>query len=130
MKTFEAHGHTWTEHTPGDDMPCDAHSLIEVLLAGEKLNNFEPEVNRALCYEWSSNLGASSIIGWRYAEQKPEPSGPSAEEMLSWLEKKQTEADFLDASLWANLFQRWGQDWNKGVTLRQAIAAAMKEGKV
>lgn len=68
--TFEAHGHTWTKHTPGDPMPCDGGALVFI-------TSDNPDVLRcatqARDWHWGTATQAK-ITGWRYADKtKPEP---------------------------------------------------------
>lgn len=62
--TFEAHGHTWFKHTPGDPMPCDGEA--EVLCTGGA--GLSQEVHRASWWDWSE---LTCVTGWRYATSEP-----------------------------------------------------------
>jgi hypothetical protein len=77
--TFEAHGHTWFKHTPGDPMPCDGESLVHILLEHEaRDNHYQEEVDYAREYYWGGESGDNySLVGWCYAE--PKPKDPSAQ---------------------------------------------------
>ncbi len=70
-ETFEAHGHTWTKHTPGDPMPCDGDTMVIALSRGEfKDGNIQPwpyPVKHMLWHERPSFGGALELIGWRFA---------------------------------------------------------------
>lgn len=105
--TFEAHGKTWTRHTPGDPMPCNGEALVEVLLREEE-DQVHPVVQKASLWYWESlaDIGSvgNEVIGWRYAEQQPEPAQPQAvvvkepaqdekQPDLSGESEKQVEAD-------------------------------------
>ena len=74
-ETFEAHGHTWTKHTPGDPMPCDGNTPVEVFLrlalsSSEYLRATLP----AKLWNWGRiDYEGDEIIGWRYAGM-PAPS--------------------------------------------------------
>lgn len=71
--TFEAHGKTWTRHTPGDPMPCDGMAMVEWILESELAGrcSFKPNWNNK-----AKNLGSwSGIAGWRYADE-PTPKKP------------------------------------------------------
>ena len=67
-ETFEAHGKTWTRHTPGDPMPCDGGRMIYVLTsnAGES-----PGPYKAFTYAWTVDESRwwRETIGWRYADE-------------------------------------------------------------
>lgn len=64
-ETFEAHGHTWFKHTPGDPMPCEGGRRVFLLFRDEEVM---PVLN-SIYVGWTRNEGKSSdIIGWRYAE--------------------------------------------------------------
>ena len=70
--TFQAHGKTWTRHTPGDPMPCKESDMIWPLFRGGAM---EQKPHEAGSYVWGNfykeDLG---IIGWRYADEPtPEP---------------------------------------------------------
>ena len=74
-ETFEAHGHTWTRHTPGDPCPVPANAMVEVLLRCELNGRQWPECRPAGEYDWTTDDGEWwDIIGWRYAA--PQPSTP------------------------------------------------------
>lgn len=76
-ETFDAHGHTWTRHTPGDPCPVPASTKIIVLLRGELNQLGSSEVRKAGEYAWSQIKNGwqdAEVIGWRYAE--PQPSTP------------------------------------------------------
>lgn len=75
-ETFEAHGHTWTRHTPGDPCPVPPDTLVHVLLR-EELHDpvfCDPKGSK---WSWAANIHdrTDEIIGWRYAE--PQPSTPA-----------------------------------------------------
>lgn len=66
---FTHEGHEWTWHRPGDPMPCDGGRKVEVFFkdgtVGAKDVGFE--------WEWGkSNPKNEWIIGWRYADEKPD----------------------------------------------------------
>lgn len=78
-ETFEAHGHTWTRHTPGDPCPVPKDTEVIVLLRRE-LHQIPgcSEVRKAGEYAWcriGDGRHSAEIIGWRYAE--PQPSTPA-----------------------------------------------------
>lgn len=75
-ETFEAHGHTWTRHTPGDPCPVppDARVLVFTSLSSNPTSRALP----ASVFKWEATTERGSsgeIIGWRYAE--PQPSTPA-----------------------------------------------------
>jgi uncharacterized protein YodC (DUF2158 family) len=71
--TFEAHGKTWTRHTPGDPMPCDGEAVIQYLMRDNAWST-EPAGKLRWCKK--DNIG--DIIGWRYADKPtPEPTQPA-----------------------------------------------------
>lgn len=71
--TFEAHGHTWTRHTPGDPCPVPANAMVEVLLRCELNGKQWPECRPAGEYDWTTDDGKWwDIIGWRYATPSTE----------------------------------------------------------
>lgn len=66
-ETFEAHGHTWFKHTPGDPMPCDGNRKVNWLLSGETDEGKYLHWSKlAKDVKWrDSRFG---VIGWRYAD--------------------------------------------------------------
>lgn len=79
-EAFQAHGHTWTRHTPGDPCPVPENSLVAVLLRKEvsELPPLDEEINPAWHYVWTYHSKAGfEIIGWRHAS--PSPSLPLSE---------------------------------------------------
>lgn len=75
-ETFEAHGHTWTRHTPGDPCPVPPDTLVHVLLRAELSDPVfcDPKGSK---WSWAANIDdrTDEIIGWRYAT--PQPSTPA-----------------------------------------------------
>lgn len=71
--TFEAHGKTWTKHKAGDPMPCDGKRRVELLLGDMCLG----KVGEAKLALWNESPSKTNqIIGWRYADEQPEPETP------------------------------------------------------
>jgi hypothetical protein len=73
---FEHAGKTWTWHRPGDPMPCDGDARIHYLTKEVEHSGVYSVAfaQRADSRNWDST---SSIIGWRYAdEKKTVPLGP------------------------------------------------------
>ena len=76
-KTFTAHGHTWTSHTPGDPMPCDGLAKVHVLFADGECSL--PQLADGCSWGLIGYPHEHCrIIGWRYADetQKPNPASP------------------------------------------------------
>lgn len=72
-ETFEAHGKMWTRHNPGNPMPCDGETKIEVVFQDGAFSGLP---TAASIWEWSKEHPQNEwIVGWRYADQ---PSGPAA----------------------------------------------------
>ena len=68
--TFEAHGKTWTRHTPGDPCPVDTVTLIDVLMDGD-----------IVCVDQYVEFASTwdNVIGWRYADEPAQaPAAPTA----------------------------------------------------
>ena len=65
---FTAHGHDWTQHTPGDPMPCEPDDEIHVLLCQGDEETRPSFAQPASFWWWNTNL----ILGWRYATPQPE----------------------------------------------------------
>jgi uncharacterized protein YodC (DUF2158 family) len=84
--TFTTHGKEWTEHTPGDPMPCDGKTLVTCLLEGG--NSFGRTAKASeLC--WSMHAQGSDIVGWRYADE------PTQEQKLAEAMKRPEVADMM-----------------------------------
>jgi hypothetical protein len=66
-ETFEAHGLTWIKHTPGDPMPCDGESMLQVLEEGERNGKTYWDF-RMPAREWGWRAGPNPTVGWRYAD--------------------------------------------------------------
>jgi uncharacterized protein YodC (DUF2158 family) len=90
--TFEAHGHTWTKHTPGDPMPCDGKSLVNWLTAPEAeglpYNNI---VKRADTLMWEIP------VGWRYADDPKDEPVKANYELQEHLENVKQDAPWQPA---------------------------------
>jgi len=101
--TFEAHGKTWTRHTPGDPMPCHGTSKVDILLRNQDIgaatNAFANSVN------WSTiPLEQVQIIGWRYAdEEKQKFSEPWAKEKEAHAAGKVIQYFSDKAGRWVNI---------------------------
>jgi len=66
-ETFEAHGKTWTPHTPGDPMPCEPGLSVEVITRKEsKGSSYFDLILPANEWDWDTNICAEcEIVGWR-----------------------------------------------------------------
>jgi len=68
--TFEAHGKTWTRHTPGDPMPCDREANVCVTFRDGDYS----KPGLAKHWSWDKSLSDYEwIIGWRYADPADQP---------------------------------------------------------
>lgn len=73
-QTFEAHNLTWFRHVPGDAMPCDGHSLVEVLMRSEVNEDYREMAKPARVWDWEAT-GMNGKVGWRYADsEQKEPT--------------------------------------------------------
>jgi len=74
-ETFEAHGHTWTRHTPGDLCPIAPDALVFVLWLSDMVTDCSDVIAVACDFDWSTRPAPDEqIIGWRHAA--PQPSTP------------------------------------------------------
>jgi uncharacterized protein YodC (DUF2158 family) len=79
--TFEAHGKTWTRHTPGDPMPCDGGRTVVALLEDHDIGG----TIRAGRFDWGKRDDGEQIIGWRYADEAtPEPLVTKPDSLPKW----------------------------------------------
>lgn len=74
--TFEAHGYTWTRHTPGDPMPCDGDKRVQVLFSGGTVSHNRSNASR---WDWGGHGGhvetlTHLIIGYRVLDTPPQPA--------------------------------------------------------
>lgn len=73
-ETFEARGHTWTRHTPGDPCPVPEGAMVHVLwrceMEGSEIGFAS---GRPTDWIWSKiDRGSDAeVVGWRYAEKPP-----------------------------------------------------------
>jgi hypothetical protein len=64
-ETFEAHGLTWFKHKPGDPMPCDGDTRVQVIWDDEVSDlGMRLVVQKAHACGWRTD---ARIVGWRYA---------------------------------------------------------------
>jgi hypothetical protein len=77
--TFEAHGHTWFRHTPGDPRPCDKDALVHWINANELDESYYVHQTST-----AGELGWKSQVGWRYAtpEQPAKPHDSSISDRI------------------------------------------------
>ena len=68
LNTFQKHGHTWITHKPGDPMPVEGSTKVLVLLDKNDFQTTAPMKAKNL--PWVETR-YGSVVGWRYAEQKP-----------------------------------------------------------
>jgi len=71
-ETFEAHGKTWTRHTPGDPMPCGRLRKVNILC--EDVEMWSPSRELPACgvnWELLTVNKGYNVIGWRYADEPP-----------------------------------------------------------
>lgn len=67
-ETFEAHGHTWFKHTPGDPCPVDGERVVGVFLSIDEDGYFRERSKLAKEWYWGvENEEHYPIIGWRHA---------------------------------------------------------------
>lgn len=73
--TFEAHGHTWFKHTPGDPMPVAEDTKVDVIMREEKAGaHFRSQPLPARLHRWNTaeeeelNTDGTDVVGWRYAD--------------------------------------------------------------
>jgi uncharacterized protein YodC (DUF2158 family) len=66
--TFEAHGKTWTRHTPGDPMPCDGERMVEVLFSDQSKSTAS-RAGKDWVWEDSGPTFDDNITCWRYADE-------------------------------------------------------------
>jgi hypothetical protein len=84
--TFEAHGHTWFRHTPGDPCPVNEGKYLFILCQDQEC--FSPTKRIiANCVKWSHCTSVGfNVIGWRYADQpSAKPTTPTSDRILSIL---------------------------------------------
>jgi hypothetical protein len=67
-ETFEAHGLTWTKHTPGDPMPCDGDAMLQVFWDSDFAENSSSVAGKAADWDWECTEHGMRVIGWRYAD--------------------------------------------------------------
>jgi uncharacterized protein YodC (DUF2158 family) len=73
--TFEAHGKTWTRHTPGDPCPVERGVVIEVLTKDEQNTDIYKEQFRPSNeWDWSADLGDDVIIAYHKADEPAHPT--------------------------------------------------------
>jgi uncharacterized protein YodC (DUF2158 family) len=75
--TFEAHGKTWTRHTPGDPMPCDGEAVINWILPSEINDGYGDQEMKAVKLDWRFP------VGWRYADA-PQANPVSDQTQVAW----------------------------------------------
>ncbi len=88
--TFEAHGFTWTKHTPGDPMPCGQFESIWVILRGDLKNNVKPSrLGEGGRWFWGVATvdPENKIIGWRYADKPETEVKPAPFNESKWIWK-------------------------------------------
>jgi uncharacterized protein YodC (DUF2158 family) len=74
--TFEAHGKTWTRHTPGDPCPCDPEAMIEWLTLSEARG--APYCASTMQAKHFFSGKEPEIAGWRYADEPAQaPAAPT-----------------------------------------------------
>lgn len=104
-KTFTAHGHTWTSHTPGDPMPCDGERLVCILTRYNKDHDpCEIEFTtprRAEGWTWGNTLRTCEIIGWRYADE------PQAKPASPWRPIAEAPKDGTEVLYYSPTIGRW-----------------------
>lgn len=67
-ETFEAHGHIWFKHKPGDPAPVEGHVKVRILLRGGEYTPKGVSLT-AGTLDWGVEEDPSAdTIGWRYAE--------------------------------------------------------------
>lgn len=79
--TFEAHGHTWTRHTPSDPCPVHPDTLVYVY---DGIDDIGPYAADEFTWHAERHLKlGSNIIGWRHATPTTRPDAPRPEPSAS-----------------------------------------------
>ena len=67
VETFEAHGHVWYRHVPGDACPVDEITMVDCLIAYELKpgNSYVPCLTRASKWVWDRD---DEVIGYRFPD--------------------------------------------------------------
>ena len=100
--TFEAHGYTWTRHTPGDPRPCDIKSEVYVLWRNQTIHGPHTPDH----WYWTNLVsnGQALIIGWRYADaEKPDE--------IPWIEWHGGPCPLKDEEV-----EEWERQYRNGTT--------------
>lgn len=69
VETFEAHGHIWYKHTPGDECPVEPDVAVDVLWSEQMSHSRHIEgVYIAKYQNWSEMTNGESVIGYRFPD--------------------------------------------------------------
>lgn len=91
VETFEAHGHVWYRHVPGDAQPVEDSVKVDILWQVELVRQcYNPAINLASDVDWDTKgrLKEQELIGYRFPDfpavhttlQKQQVSVQQAEE--------------------------------------------------
>lgn len=123
LTTFEAHGHTWQVHTPGDPMPCKPDTLIFTLFKCEfEKGIIEVPASNPDKWKWQEIDDDYSIIGWRYAAppQEKDELTRLREENARLIEQRDAARE--DARRLAALVEKWREELEESCGGRGRIA--------
>lgn len=85
VETFEAHGHVWYRHVPGEAQPVEDSVKVDILWQVELVRQcYNPVINLASDVDWDTKgrLKEQELIGYRFPDfpavhttlQQPQPS--------------------------------------------------------
>lgn len=66
VETFEAHGHIWYKHTPGDECPVEPNAVVSVFFREGKPST--SKASSAKTWYWSNEADEVDIIGYRFPD--------------------------------------------------------------
>ncbi len=69
VETFEAHGHIWYKHTPGDKCPVEPDAAVDVLWEAQISHPHHfTGIYVAKYQNWSKTADGESVIGYRFPD--------------------------------------------------------------
>ena len=90
VETFEAHGHVWYRHVPGEACPVEPDVIVDGLLEREMpYGGYYSEPQKSQDWDWASSNDGEDIIGYRF------PDFPAVH---TTLQQQQPSADTQDTT--------------------------------
>lgn len=133
VETFEAHGHVWYRHVPGDPCPVEPGVVVDCLYKHETNDDYFSGPAKAREWSWMENDGIYDIIGYRFPDhpavhtslQKQQASAEPVAKTEQSFQPKFSDEDARDLA-----YMKWAREPSIGQGLLAVWDAAWQAAKL